>query len=235
MGKMNDLVYKSEGGKPITTSLLVAEKFSKEHKNVIQSIQNLVAENSAAKYFHETTYESRGKLYPMYLMTRDGFSLLVMGFTGSEALKFKIDFIEAFNDMENKLKQFNLPKTYSEALQLAANQAKELEIARPKAEVFDHIVDAKNDMSFNDAAKVIGIGRNTMMAFLRRGKYLRLNNTPYQRFIDEGYFVVKLNNKDGIKHNFTQTFVTGKGLTFMSKLFNRHLTNIQNSLTNDLQ
>ena len=87
---MDRLVFKSSKGNPVTTSLIVAEIFEKDHKNVIQSIENLVAENSAAKFFYKTTYENRGKQYPMYLMNRDGFSLLVMGFTGEKALRFKI-------------------------------------------------------------------------------------------------------------------------------------------------
>ena len=52
----------------------------------------------------ESEYNSRGKIYPMYLMNRDGFSLLVMGFIGKKALKFKLEFILAFNLMEKKLK-----------------------------------------------------------------------------------------------------------------------------------
>ena len=84
---MDKLVILSDRGNPITNSLLIAEKFNKEHKDVLFAIRNLVAENSAAKYFWEVTYENRGKNYPMFIMTRDGFSLLVMGFTGSQALK----------------------------------------------------------------------------------------------------------------------------------------------------
>lgn len=72
---------------PITNSLLVAEKFGKEHKNVLRDIDNLVAQNSAAKsYFVESVYENRGKSYPMYIMDKDGFTLLAMGFTGKKAM-----------------------------------------------------------------------------------------------------------------------------------------------------
>lgn len=81
----------------VTTSLKVAEHFEKEHKNVLQAIENLVAENSAANFFILTTYRNRGKEYPMYEMDRDGFSLLAMGFTGEKALRWKLDYIKAFN------------------------------------------------------------------------------------------------------------------------------------------
>ena len=84
----------------------VAEHFEKQHKDVLESIRNLTAENSATKsMFIETSFESRGKFYPQYELTRDGFSLLVMGFTGSKALEWKLKYIEAFNEME--LEQFD--------------------------------------------------------------------------------------------------------------------------------
>lgn len=89
----------------VTTSLKVAEHFEKEHKNVLQAIENLVAENSAANFFILTTYRNRGKEYPMYEMDRDGFSLLAMGFTGEKALRWKLDYIKAFNTMEKELKR----------------------------------------------------------------------------------------------------------------------------------
>ena len=90
----------------VTDSRKVAEVFGKEHKNVIQSIENIKAENSAvSSMFYETDYTAgTGKHYKMYLMNRDGFSLLVMGFTGKKALEWKIKYIEAFNAMEKQLK-----------------------------------------------------------------------------------------------------------------------------------
>lgn len=88
----------------VTSSRQVAESFEKAHKNVLRAIEDiLAAQNSAAKFYYETTYENRGKQYPMYLMNRDGFSLLVMGFTGEQALEWKIKYINAFNEMEKEL------------------------------------------------------------------------------------------------------------------------------------
>ena len=102
---MENLVFKSNDGQPVTNSLLVAEKFEKEHKNVLRDIRNLVAQNCAVRnLFVETTYVSeRGCDEPLFVMGRDGFSLLVMGFTGEKALQFKLDFINAFNRMEEML------------------------------------------------------------------------------------------------------------------------------------
>ena len=90
----------------VVSSRQVAENFGKLHKDVLENIRQIfAAENSAAKFFYETTFENRGRQYPMYFMNRDGFSLLVMGFTGKEALQWKIKYIDAFNAMEKKLNQ----------------------------------------------------------------------------------------------------------------------------------
>lgn len=101
---MSDLV-RINSDQVVTDSRSVAEHFEKQHKDVLESIRGiLAAENSAARFFYETTYENRGKQYPMYLMNRDGFSLLVMGFTGAKALEWKIKYINAFNEMEKAIK-----------------------------------------------------------------------------------------------------------------------------------
>ncbi|WP_264460670.1 Rha family transcriptional regulator [Lacticaseibacillus paracasei] len=101
---MNELVI-MHNKQAVTTSLRVAEVFGKDHKHVLETISNLAAEKSAAKFFSEATYDNRGKQYPMYYMNRDGFTLLAMGFTGKKALQFKIKYIQAFNSMEATLKR----------------------------------------------------------------------------------------------------------------------------------
>ncbi len=101
---MKDLLA-VKNGQAVVSSRQVAEHFGKEHKNVMVSIREiLAAEKSATKMFYETTYQNRGKQYPEYLMNRDGFSLLAMGFTGKEAVQWKIKYINAFNEMETRLK-----------------------------------------------------------------------------------------------------------------------------------
>lgn len=90
----------------VTSSQIVAAYFDKNHRHVLDSIrQILAAENSAAKFFYTASFLNRGKRYPMYFMNRDGFSLLAMGFTGKKALEWKIRYIQAFNEMERKLKE----------------------------------------------------------------------------------------------------------------------------------
>ena len=109
---MNELVF-LHNEQALTTSLKVADKFKKEHKNVVRDIRTLIEQmasesqssNLASAMFQETQYqaEAGGRYYPMFLMNYDGFTLLTMGFSGKKALKFKLDYIQAFNAMKQKI------------------------------------------------------------------------------------------------------------------------------------
>ncbi|MDI2588090.1 Rha family transcriptional regulator [Psychrobacillus sp. NEAU-3TGS] len=105
----------------------VADSFNKQHKHVLEAIDELkgVAENSA-DLFYESSYQhpQNKQNYRMYLINRDGFTLLAMGFTGKEAIQFKLKYIEAFNKMEQSLYQ---PKVLSEKEQLRASMKLSLE------------------------------------------------------------------------------------------------------------
>lgn len=103
---MNELVEIREN-QVVVTSRQVAERFGKNHRDVLESIASITkAENSALVFFHRSTYRVPGnfKKYPEYIMNKDGFSLLAMGFTGRKALQWKLKYIEAFNKMEEALK-----------------------------------------------------------------------------------------------------------------------------------
>ena len=101
---------KQKNGQVVASSREVAEVFGKEHKNILRDIENIKSNRVAqnwADLFIESNYQhpQNKQWYPEYLLTRDGFSLLVMGFTGKEALKWKLKYIEAFNKMEQALKE----------------------------------------------------------------------------------------------------------------------------------
>lgn len=89
---------------PVTTSRKVAEYFEKEHKHVIRDIEKLISNGSnfgLVKMFFISQYkDKKGETRKEYLLTFDGFSLLVMGFTGPKALEFKLAYIKAFNEMK---------------------------------------------------------------------------------------------------------------------------------------
>jgi len=106
----NALVFQGSNGQPLTNSVLVAKKFGKSHDNVLKSIRAIlnggVLKNNETPMFEEATYvnEQNRQTYPMFIMNRDGFTLLAMGFTGNKAMEFKIDYIGAFNKMEKQIK-----------------------------------------------------------------------------------------------------------------------------------
>lgn len=108
---MNEIDIKvTTEGQPVVTSRQVAENFEKEHKNILRDIENILESEDGSilsnAYFVESEYvNSNNRKFKEYLLTRDGFSLLVMGFTGAKALQWKLKYIEAFNKMEDTLKK----------------------------------------------------------------------------------------------------------------------------------
>ena len=92
----------------VVTSLDVAATFEKEHYHVIEDIREIQSKISTPEFsglFYEDNYKaSNGKKNPMYYMNRDGFTLLVMGYTGEKAMRFKLAYINQFNQMEELLK-----------------------------------------------------------------------------------------------------------------------------------
>jgi Rha family phage regulatory protein len=94
-------------GKAVVTSLHIAQVFGKVHKNVLQNIEVLLADcppEFSRLNFQPSDYtDERGKVQPMYNLTRDGFTVLAMGFIGAKALEFKIAYINAFSRLEKSL------------------------------------------------------------------------------------------------------------------------------------
>ena len=101
---MNDLVF-LQNEQALTTSLKVATEFNKRHDHVLRDIEEQYGDlPEFGEMFYKGTYpDSYGRRQPMYTMNYDGFALLTMGFTGKKALKFKLDYIQAFNTMQKKI------------------------------------------------------------------------------------------------------------------------------------
>ena len=116
---MTDIILFTQNGEPVVSSLQIAENFEKRHDHVMRGIEDILRglpKNGDTPMFYKTeyTHEQNGQTYPMYLMNRDGFSLLVMGFTGKAALEWKLKYIQAFNEMEKKLATPQMPKLSKE-------------------------------------------------------------------------------------------------------------------------
>jgi anti-repressor protein len=100
---------------------------------------------------------------------------------------------------------------------------KQLKQLTPKAEMFDTFMQAENSQDMNTVAKVLGIGRNKLFAKLREEKILRHNNTPYQDYLDRGYFkviekTIEMGGKVIVK---PQTYVTAKGVEYLANLLKK--------------
>ena len=237
---MNDIILSTQNGEPVASSRQIAKNFGKEHKHVLDAVKNLVAENSAAKsMFHPATFENRGKQYPMYLMNRDGFSLLVMGFTGKAALEWKLKYIQAFNEMEKKLAQrpqLSRAELMAQALIAAHDELehKDAQIAEltPKGIFADAVSASKQSILVGDLAKMlkqngVDIGATRLFQWMRENGYLvRGNrsdkNMPTQRSMEMGLFDIKetvVSHSDGHTTINKTPKVTGKGQVYFVNLF----------------
>lgn len=245
---MKELVFKGESNQVLTNSLLVAEKFGKEHNKVIRDIQNLsCSDEFRAANFGVSSYISlQNKELPMYVMTKDGFSFLVMGYTGVKAGMFKEEYIKAFNKMEETIKNggFNVPKSFREALLLATeqqevieNQQKQIEEKNAKIEadkpkvLFSEAVSASNkSILVRELAKLITqngyqIGEKQLYERLRKSGYLcsvgESRNQPTQTYMNIGLFEIKMRViMDGDEAKvYNTTVVTPKGVHYFINKF----------------
>ena len=169
-----------ENDQPITTSRNVAENFNKRHDNVLKDIDQLIkgAPQNLGDLFYQTTYThpQNNQEYRQYYMTKDGFTLLAMGFTGKRALEFKLAYIEQFNKMEQQIKN-QLPGTYKEALiqlveQVEQNELLEYKIAEyePKINYLDTILSSTDTVTITQVAADYGMSARAMNKLLHELK-----------------------------------------------------------------
>lgn len=222
----------------VVSSRQVAEKFGKEHKHVLDSVREILkAENSAVRFFQENMYKVEGnnKSYPEYLMNRDGFTLLAMGFTGKDALQWKLKYIAAFNKMEELLKEQEvIPKDLPAALRMAAEiaeKAQALQIEntqqkqiinemQPKASYYDLILQNNTLMSVTQIAKDYGMSAKKMNSLLHElGVQYKQGGIwfLYEKYQCDGYTQSKtFSTADG--ENRFHTYWTQKGRLFIYHL-----------------
>lgn len=240
---MKELVI-VKNNRVVVDSKSVAENFGKSHRKVNRDIENLI-QKDVAKIGHmfqqAETPDSYGRMQKTYYMNRDGFSLLVMGFTGKEAIEWKLKYIEAFNAMEEKLKNpMGLPD-FSNPAEMARAWADEferrkkaeqaIEEQKPKVLFADSVSVANDAILIGALAKLIkqngvDIGQNRLFQKLRDMGYLiksgQDKNMPTQKAMNMKLFRVKertVGNPDGSVRTTRTTLVTGKGQIYFINLF----------------
>ena len=235
---MNELV-RIDNEQIVTDSRNVAEHFGKRHDHVIRAIDNLVTQNGGTKnMFLEQTREYRGQNFRYFLMNRDGFSLLVMGFTGKKALEWKIKYIEAFNAMEAEFKKVP-PLSPAEEMArglLAAQKViaeKDAKIAEltPKGIFADAVATSNTSILVGEMAKLlkqngVDIGQNRLFELLREKGFLikhgSSKNMPTQRAMEMKLFEIKESHMiDANGNSITRRTpkVTGKGQVYFINKF----------------
>ena len=226
----------------VTSSLVVAESFEKEHKHVLRDIENIKISQSRhglPNMFFESTYENRGKQYKMYYMNRDGFTMLVGNFTGEKAMLFRYQYTQAFNEMEKQLLEMNRPsyeidnpveraskwiEEYKEKLALE----EKIEEQKPKVLFAEAVTSSKDLILIGELANLLAnngikIGRNRLFSWLKENGYLqKAKNIPTQYAIDKGILQVQEGvyfKKDKTTGLSLTTKVTGKGQEYFLNKF----------------
>lgn len=246
---MSNIVF-FDNDRVVTSSRNVAEDFGKQHKDVLESIDSTiegVAEKSA-DLFYETSYvhPQNKQEYRQYLMTKDGFTLLVMGFTGKKAMQFKLKYIEAFNSMEKQLKEEYSPSyMISDPIERAeawiAEQKKFKSLQednnkknqligelKPKADYTDIILKNKSLMTITQIAKDYGMSGQAMNKLLHDLKVQYKQSDQwllYSTYHDKGYThseTIDFVRKDGTPDVKLNTKWTQKGRLFLYELLKEH-------------
>jgi Rha family phage regulatory protein len=133
---MNDLIT-VVNGKPVVTSKQIADHFGKTHRHVLRDIAKELetAGEFGSEHFGLSSYtSSQNKILPCYEMSRDGFTLIAMGFTGVKAQQWKIKYIEAFNAMEREL--LNGSAKFGSVMDALNDACRLMESDKQKASVF---------------------------------------------------------------------------------------------------
>lgn len=227
---MNEIILSEKNGQVLASSREVAERFGKAHGSVLKTIcgetrngkhvnglcdEILASGNPLTKYFIKSTYMNRGKEYPEYLMTRDGFSLLCMGFTGDKAVEWKLKYIDAFNQMEDKLKNgHHLTEEERLKLQLFSKDVSEVAYAhnrlielatapliaeneelKPKAEYHDEVLKKDGLITTTVVAKDLGFSSANKLNKVMNANYIIFKNqsgtwcpyAEYEWLIEDNY------------------------------------------------
>lgn len=172
----------------VTSSKQVAEVFNKRHDAVLRDIKNIIKNSSpqncgVLKMFAEDTYIAKnGKTNPMFIMNRDGFTLLAMGFTGQKALEFKVKYIEAFNRMEEELKanseldKFAKLPFNQQLLIVMSNQQKEIDEAKARISSIEERIENQTYLTPRELKVIAKEVRSQVVKLMREDETISYYN-----------------------------------------------------------
>ena len=165
---MNNLVQIKDN-QLITDSLIIAEKFNKQHSHVLRAIELL----ECSKEFNESNFglisytDSMNRSKKKYEITRDGFFFLAMSFTGKTAASFKEKFIQAFNKMENVLIQQNHPNYLEKYAELQS----QLVYIKDEMNCLEYRIETNYNIKFSKSANKIIENRSHLKSLLKADIY----------------------------------------------------------------
>lgn len=239
---MSDIILSMQSGEPVASSRQIAENFEKNHNHVLRDIDSLKKDvsNFGQMFFETTAPDSYGREQRAYLMNRDGFTLLAMGFNGKAALEWKLKYIAAFNEMEKKLtEQPQLTRSQLLATALIAAheelEEKDKQIAEltPKGVFADAVSASSQSILVGEMAKLLSqngiqMGQNRLFAWMRENGYLIKDrkrtdyNMPTQKSMELRLFEIKetsIAHSDGHTSINKTPKVTGIGQVYFVNLF----------------
>ncbi|EJG8393088.1 Rha family transcriptional regulator [Campylobacter coli] len=148
-----NVAFEVVGDEIFANSLQIAEVFKKDHSNVLKAIDKLPNDEFKSSNFkYDSYFDKKSEQRRMINLTRDAFSLLVMGFTGEKAYKWKIEFIKAFNEMEKRLRNIEYEKhdklAFRQSLGYKSQLKQQKEHYENKIKALKYDLDHKNELSF---------------------------------------------------------------------------------------
>ncbi|HHO0739072.1 TPA: Rha family transcriptional regulator [Campylobacter coli] len=148
-----NVVFEVVGDEIFANSLQIAEVFEKDHSNVLKAIDKLPNDEFKSSNFkYDSYFDKKSEQRRMINLTRDAFSLLVMGFTGEKAYKWKIEFIKAFNEMEKRLRNIEYEKhdklAFRQSLGYKSQLKQQKEKYENKIKALQYDLENKNELSF---------------------------------------------------------------------------------------
>ncbi|CDQ22552.1 phage antirepressor KilAC domain-containing protein [Halobacillus karajensis] len=230
---MNELVFRNNG-EVVTDSLTVAEVFDKEHKNVLKDIREMgCSEEFSRLNFKPSDYTNeRGRKYTKFFITQDGFTLLVMGYTGTQAMEFKEKYIEEFNLMKKELQNTSkasymiedpIKRAQAWIQEQQEKQMLEQRVAEyePKISYLDSILGSTDTVTTSQIAADYGMSANKLNKLLHEfGVQYKVNGQwlLYSKHKSEGYTKSKtteVQKKDGTTKVVMNTRWRQKGRLFI--------------------